>query len=64
MNKARTILGKRNPFWAWLGLSLILFAALMAFRAELHSIWLRALVAGIAFGLLYPAIQASAVKHD
>jgi len=33
------------------------FGALMAFRSEIHSIWLRALVAGIAIAFLYPAIQ-------
>ena len=48
---------KQSRPWAWLILSALVFGALMAFRSELHSIWLRALVAGIAFALLYPAAQ-------
>ena len=35
----------------------LLFGALMASRDELHSIWLRALVASVAFALMAPAIQ-------
>jgi hypothetical protein len=46
---------KHSRPWGWLVLSALVFGALMAFRSELHSIWLRALVAGIAFALLYPA---------
>jgi hypothetical protein len=49
--------GKTSRPWAWLVLSALVFGALMAFRSELHSIWLRALVAGIAFTLLCPAVQ-------
>jgi len=43
--------------WIWLALSIMTFGALMAFRNEIHSIWLRAPVAAIAFAFLYPAIQ-------
>jgi hypothetical protein len=49
--------GKTNRPWAWVVLSALVFGALMAFRSELHSIWLRALVAGIAFAFLFPAVQ-------
>jgi succinate dehydrogenase/fumarate reductase cytochrome b subunit len=48
---------KHSHPWAWLVLSALVFGALMAFRRELYSIWLRALVAGIAFALLFPAVQ-------
>jgi hypothetical protein len=48
---------KRNRPWAWLVLSALVFGALMAFRSELDSIWLRALVAGIGFALILPAAQ-------
>ena len=47
---------KQNRPWAWLIVSALVFGALMAVRAELHSIWLRALVAGAAFTFLLPAI--------
>ena len=43
--------------WGWLVLSIICFGVLMGFRSEIHSIWIRALVAGIAFALLIPAIR-------
>ena len=49
--------GKRSYRWAWLVLSLVVFGGLMAFRSELHAIWLRALVAGVAFAVLYLAAQ-------
>jgi hypothetical protein len=48
---------KHGLRWIWLALSIMIFGALMAFRSEIHSIWLRALVAGIAFPFLYPAIR-------
>ena len=48
---------KHSRPWAWLVLSALVFGALMAFRSELHSIWLRALVASIAFAFLFPAVQ-------
>ena len=59
MNEAPSISekGKRGRPWAWLALSIALFGVLMAFRSELHSIWLRALVAGVAFAVLYPAVR-------
>lgn len=47
---------KYGRSWAWLVLSVVLFGALMGFRGELHSIWLRALVAGAAFAVLFPAV--------
>jgi predicted PurR-regulated permease PerM len=50
--------GKQNLPWARMVFSILLFVGWMAFLDELHSIWLRALVAGLAFGLLYPAIQS------
>lgn len=49
--------GKHSRPWAWLVLSALVFGALMAFRSELHSVWLRALVAGVAFALFYPAVH-------
>ena len=54
--------GKRSHRWAWLVLSVVLFGTIMAFRSELHSIWLRALVAGVAFAVLYLAVQVSRHK--
>jgi hypothetical protein len=48
---------KHSRPWPWLALSALVFGSMMAFRSELHSIWLRALVAGIAFAFLYPAAQ-------
>ena len=59
MNEASSISEKekRGRPWAWLVLSIVLFGALMAFRSELQAIWLRALVAGVAFAVLYPAVQ-------
>ena len=59
MNEAPSISdsGKRGRPWPWLALSAALFGVLMAFRGELHSIWLRALVAGVAFAVLYPAVR-------
>jgi hypothetical protein len=43
--------------WGWLVLSVICFGLLLAFRSEIHSIWLRALVAGIAFAFLIPVVR-------
>ena len=63
MNESSDVSGKRNQPWTWLG-SVILFGVLMALRAELHSIWLRALAGGIAFGFLIPAIQGFRRKND
>jgi hypothetical protein len=59
MNAAPSVSGscKHSRPWAWLVLSALAFGALMAFRSELHSIWLRALVAGIAFAFLFAAVQ-------
>jgi hypothetical protein len=59
MNEASSVPGdgKHSRPWAWLVLSVVLFGLLMGFRGEVHSIWLRALVAGIAFAVLYPSIQ-------
>jgi hypothetical protein len=59
MNDIPSVSGssKRSRPWAWLVLSTLVFGALMAFRSELHSIWLRALVAGIAFAFLCLAAQ-------
>jgi hypothetical protein len=59
MNAAPSVSGscRHSRPWAWLVLSALAFGALMAFRSELHSIWLRALVAGIAFALLYAAFR-------
>jgi hypothetical protein len=59
MNDTPTITGtgKTSRPWAWLVLSAFVFGALMAFRSELDSIWLRALVAGIAFTFLFLAVQ-------
>ena len=49
--------GKQTSAWMWLALSVIVFGVLMALRAELQSVWLRALVAGVLFAFLYLAIQ-------
>ena len=59
MNDTPTITNsdKTSRPWAWLVLSALVFGALMAFRSELDSIWLRALVAGIAFAFLFLAVQ-------
>jgi len=57
MNESSSDSGKRGHACAWRALSLIKFGVLMAFRAELHSIWSRPLVASIAFALLYVGIQ-------
>jgi hypothetical protein len=46
---------KRNRSWAWLIFSAVIFGGLM--RSELQSIWLRALVAGVAFAFLWLAVQ-------
>ena len=50
----------RQHLWRstdWLALSVLLFGVLMAFRSEFQSIWLRALVAGVAGAVLYTAVQ-------
>jgi hypothetical protein len=58
MNNKSNISGsKHSRSWALLVLGALVFGALMAFRGELHSIWLRALVAGIAFAFLCYAAQ-------
>jgi hypothetical protein len=59
MNDTPSVSGstKHSRPWAWLVLSALVFGALMAFRSELHPIWLRALVAGIAFAFLFPAAR-------
>jgi hypothetical protein len=59
MNETPIVSGssKHSRPWAWLAFSALAFGVLMAFRSELHSIWLRALVAGIAFAFLIPAAQ-------
>lgn len=59
MNDTSSVPGssKHSRPWAWLVLRALVFGALMAFRNELHSVWLRALVAGIAFASLYPAVR-------
>jgi len=43
--------------YIFLPLGVVLFGGLMAWRAELHSVWLRALIAGLAFGSLGLMIQ-------
>ena len=58
MNESSSVTGKRGRAWVWLVPSAVLFGVHMAYRAELHSIWLRALVAGVAFAFLFCAIQA------
>ncbi len=57
MNESSSVTGRRRHPWAWLVPSVVLFGLLMAFRGELHSLWLRALVAGVAFAFLFLAIQ-------
>jgi hypothetical protein len=51
-------------FWVLPPICIALFAALMAFRAELQSIWPRALIAGLAFGILGFMIYALRQKHS
>ncbi len=57
MNECSNGTGKRRHPWAWLIPSAVLFGVIMAFRTELQSIWLRALLAGVAFAFLFLAIQ-------
>ena len=59
MNEAQRVSekGKRGRAWALLVLSVVLFGLLMAVRSELQSIWLRALVAGLAFAVLCLAVN-------
>jgi len=56
--------GQRSRHWtlvtlslAWVLLAPLIFGIVMALRSELHSIWLRALVAVAAFLVLYPAYK-------
>ena len=45
-----------------LAVGLVLFAALMALQADVQGMWLRALVAGSAFGVLAWSVFAAARK--
>jgi cytochrome c biogenesis protein ResB len=57
MNESSSVSAARGHPWGWVALSVVLFGALMAFRAELRSPWLQDLVAGVAFAFLYPAMR-------
>ncbi len=63
MNEPLSIVGKRRHWWAWLVPCVVAFSVLMAFRVELHSIWFRALVAGVAFAFLLLAMRGFRRKH-
>ncbi len=43
--------------WAWFGMAVILFGLLMGLRSQFQSEWLRALVAGAAFLVLFGTLN-------
>jgi len=43
---------KQGRAWVWLVIGCILFGVLMALRDAVHSMWLRAAIAGSAFAAL------------
>jgi lipoprotein signal peptidase len=54
--------GVRTRKVIYLAIGIVVFGILMAVRAEASEVWLRALIAGVAFGALGGSIAASMRK--
>ena len=61
--------GRSGP-WLWLATGCVMFGVLMALRVEVHSTWLRAVLAACAFGgfgfarLVFKKARATASAED